>query len=76
MFTGDCVFVGGIGALFDGDEERWWRGAEQVRTLYRLRVPHNHLLRIPAVHSLLTVGGAFIDCCNVLSSATSAACPD
>ena len=34
VFTGDCVFVGGIGALFDGDEERWWRGVEQVCTLH------------------------------------------
>eukprot|EP00750_Incisomonas_marina_P020954 INCI4117.7.p1 GENE.INCI4117.7~~INCI4117.7.p1 ORF type:complete len:344 (-),score=35.88 INCI4117.7:106-1137(-) len=33
VFTGDCVFVGGIGALFDGDEERWWRGVEQLRRL-------------------------------------------
>jgi len=30
LFTGDCLFVGGIGALFDGDEEQWWNGIQQV----------------------------------------------
>ena len=30
LFTGDAIFVGGIGALFEGDERRWWNGVCQV----------------------------------------------
>ena len=33
VFTGDALFISGIGALFEGDEETWLRGMVSVATL-------------------------------------------